>query len=187
MLRRAFARVDDDDVRLFYCYFDELKDSVRGHLRRKARSVPGESAVAQSALFSMLCDVTLARIPLSDVDADGHPALWQLLLKYIERHCEKWNKYYRAKRFKGTEVPLAGGDSGGPGIDPPDYRASAGDEEAVGEALAALHAKLTQRQRRVADLTAEGRTLKQIAGELNCSESLVSMEKKAIRKLLETT
>jgi DNA-binding CsgD family transcriptional regulator len=186
VLRRAFERVDDDDVRLFYQYFDELKDRVRRHLRHKARSMPGESAVAQSALFSMICDVTLAQIPLSDVDQDGHPALWRLLLKYIERHCNKWNKYYRAMKHKVIEVPLAAGDSDGPGIDPPDRRGPAGDEEAVGAALEALHTMLTPRQRRVADLTAANRTLEEIAGELGCSESLVSMEKKAIRKLLES-
>jgi DNA-binding CsgD family transcriptional regulator len=186
MLRRALGRVDDADVRLFYRYFDELKGHVRRYLGRKARKSPGESAVAQSALLSLFCDVTLAQVPLADVDEHGYPALWPLLLKYIERHCNKWNKYYRARKRKAAEVPLAAADSGGPGIDPPDHRGPADDEEAVGAALEALHANLTPRQRRVADLTAGGRTLEEIAQELNCSQSLVSMEKKAIRRLLET-
>ena len=57
----------------------------------------------------------------------------------------------------------------------------------VGAVLEALYANLTARQRRVADLTVAGRTLEQIAAELGCSESLVSLEKKTIRKLLENT
>lgn len=186
MLRRAFERVDDDDVRLFYLYFEELKEHVRRYLGEKARQLPGESAVAQSALFSLFCNVTLARLPLSGTDEYGYPVLWPLLLLYIERHCNKWNKYYRAKKRKAAVVPLAAGEAGHTAVEPPDYRGSSDDEAMVGEALEALYARLTSRQRCVADLTAAGRTLEEIAEELDCSESLVSMEKKAIRKLLET-
>jgi DNA-binding CsgD family transcriptional regulator len=118
-------------------------------------------------------------IPLHDVDESGYPMVWPLLLKYLERHCEKWKKYYRAAKRSGAEVPLTCGD-------PPDHRTSSGDEETVGEALAALYQRLTPRQRRVADLSAQGRTLAETAAELGCSESLVSLEKKAIRRMLET-
>jgi len=37
----------------------------------------------------------------------------------------------------------------------------------------------------VADLSAQGRTLVEIATELDCSESLVSLEKKNIRRIIE--
>jgi DNA-binding CsgD family transcriptional regulator len=185
MLRRALADVDDD-VRLFFAYFEELKDHVRKYLGRKARQSPGESAVAQSALLSLFCDVALQGIPLSDVDEFGYPALWPLLLKYIERHCNKWNKYYRAKKRRGLEVSLAAGDSSRLGIDPPDHREQADEEAAVGAALETLYARLTPRQQSVADLTATGHTLEAIARQLDCSESLVSLEKKTIRRLLET-
>lgn len=186
LLRRDLSNLDDEDVRLFFDYFDELKRHVRKYLRRKARQFPGDSAVAQSAFFSLLCDVAPQKIPLADVDEYGYPALWPLLLKYIERHCEKWNKYYRAKKRKGVEVPLGGTDSGGPGIDPPDERDSPGEEESLSAALETLNAKLTERQRRVADLSAAHRTLQEIASELQCSQSLVSQEKKKIRSLLST-
>jgi hypothetical protein len=186
VLRRAFAGVDDDDVRLFYQYFDELKGQVRKYLGRKAQTMPGESAVAHSALFSLFCNATLARLSLSEVDEYGYPALWPLLLTYVERHCNKWNKYYRAKKRKGVEVSLSSDDSSGRGIDPPDHRSAADDEEMVGATLESLYGRLTPRQRRVADLTAIGHTLEEIATALDCSESLVSKEKKAIRVLLET-
>jgi RNA polymerase sigma factor (sigma-70 family) len=186
VLRSAFAHVDDDDVRLFYEYFEELKGHVRRYLSGKARLCPGESQVAQSALFSMFCDLSVQQVPLQDVDEHGYPMLWPLLLKYIERHCDKWKKYYRAQKRRGTEVSLAPASADRVGFDPPDHRASADDQEAVGAALTELYAKLTPRQRQVADLSAQGRTLEQIAAELGCSESLVSLEKKAIRKMLET-
>jgi hypothetical protein len=184
VLRRAFHRVDDEDVQLFYRYFDELKRHVRTYLRGKARLFPGESHVAQSALFSLFCDVAVHQVPLQDVDEHGYPMLWPLLLKYVERHCEKWRKYYRAKKRRGPEASLSG-DADRLGIDPPDHRAG-NDEAEVGAALEALYARLTPRQRRVADLSAQGRTLTEIAAEIGCSESLVSLEKKAIRVLLET-
>jgi DNA-binding CsgD family transcriptional regulator len=184
MLHDVFAHVEGDDVHLFYAYFEELKGHVRKYLSAKARLFPGESHVAQSALFSLFCDLAVQQIPLEDVDEHGYPMLWPLLLKYIERHCEKWKKYYRAKKRNAAEVPLSGA-AGAPGVEPADYRA-ADDEAAVGEALAALYERLTPRQRRVADLSAEGCTLAEIADALGCSESLVSIEKKAIRTLLET-
>jgi RNA polymerase sigma factor (sigma-70 family) len=186
MLRQAFARVNDEDARLFYDYFDELKRHVRKYLTGKARFCPGESHVAQSALFSLFSDLTVQDIPLQDVDEYGYPMLWPLLLKYVERHCEKWKKYYRAKKRAGVEVPLRTGEAGERGIDPPDYRAASTEEDEVGAALEELYGKLTPRQRRVADLSAQGKTLAEIAAEIGCSESLVSLEKKAIRRLLET-
>src|SRR5438067_231290 len=164
MLQDVFAHVEGDDVKLFYAYFEELKGHVRKYLSAKARLFPGESHVAQSALFSLFCDLAVQQIPLEDVDEHGYPMLWPLLLKYIERHCEKWKKYYRAKKRKAAEVPLAAG-ADAPGVELADYRA-ADDEAAVGEALAALYEQLTPRQRRVADLSAEGRTLAEIADEL---------------------
>jgi hypothetical protein len=185
ILKSVFAGVDNDDVQVFYHYFEELKGHVRKYLGAKARMFPGESHVAQSALVSLFCDLAIQKVPLSDVDEHGYPMLWPLLLKYIERHCEKWKKYYRAKKRRGVEVGLSGEDPERPGFEPEDHRAGAEDEEAVGLALAALYEKLTPRQRRVADLTAQDRTLEQIAAELGCSESLVSLEKKAIRVLLE--
>lgn len=186
MLRDAFARVNNDDVQLFYAYFEELKGHVRRYLSGKARLFPGESQVAQSALFSMFCDLSMLQVPLQDVDEYGYPMLWPLLLKYIERHCDKWKKYYQTQKRRGTEVPIgsAGGDR--PGFDPADHRGPVDDEAAVGALLTELYARLTSRQRQVADFSAQGKTLEEIAAELRCSESLVSLEKKAIRKVLET-
>src|SRR5262245_39115585 len=124
MLRGALARVDDEDVRLFYRYFDELKQHVRRYLSGKARQFPGESHIAQSALFSLFCDLAVVQVPLQDTDEYGYPMLWPLLLKYIERHCDKWKKYYRAKKRRAAEVPLSA-------LEPADHRGPAGDEEAV--------------------------------------------------------
>src|SRR6516164_3289076 len=123
MLRRDLSRLSDDDVRLFFAYFDELKQQVRKYLCGKARLFPGTSAVANSALFSLFCNATLAGLSLAEVDEEGYPALWPLLLLYIERHCNKWNKYYRAKKRNAVEVPLTADNSAAATIDPADYRA----------------------------------------------------------------
>src|SRR5262249_56427658 len=124
VLRQALAGLDNEDVRIFYDYFEDLKRRVRGHLSRPAAVVPGDSAVAQSALLSMFCDLAIQQIPLGDVDEYGCPMLWPLLLKYLERHCDKWNKYYLAlKRNAPVQSLEVGRAEGAPGIDPPDHRA----------------------------------------------------------------
>jgi hypothetical protein len=187
VLRRAFDHVDDEEVRLFYAYFDDLKRHVRRYLSGKARFYPGESHVAQSAMFSLFCDLAVQDIPLQDTDEHGYPMLWPLLLKYVERHCEKWKKYFRAKKRSGPELRLGGAGADTAGFDPADHRGAESEEETVGAVLAALYEKLTPRQRRVADLSAQGKTLEEIAGQIGCSESLVSLEKKAIRNLLEAS
>ena len=185
MLRGAFSDLNDENVRIFYAYFEELKQHVRRYLSKKPRLCPGESHVAQSAMFSLFCDLAVQSIPLQDVDEHGYPMLWPLLLKYVERHCEKWKKYYRAKKRSAPVVALGSTGQDSFSFDLPDHR-GIDDENAVGDALSNLYARLTPRQQRVADLSAQGKTLEEIASEIGCSESLVSLEKKAIRTILET-
>jgi hypothetical protein len=185
VLRNALSGLDNEDVRLFYSYFEELKGLARSLLRRKARAFPGESAVAHSALLSLLADVTFHQIPLTDVDEEGYPALWPLLLKYIERHCNKWNKYYRAKKRQGKEVALGTHGESQPAVDPADAGPSPAEEAEFAEAWEVLEQRLAPRQYQVATLAAQGRTLEEIARALGCSETTVSNDKKAIRSVLE--
>src|SRR5262245_18232074 len=111
--------------------------------------MPGASAMAASALLSLLCAVAVLDIPHNDVDNQSRPALWPLLLKYVERHCDKWNKWHQAKMRKGIEVSLHGAGDGGRTIDPEDYRAPAGDEVAFAAALEWLSERLSEEERRV--------------------------------------
>ncbi len=90
MLRQAFEQVDDDDVRLFYAYFDELKGHVRRYLSGKARMFPGDSHVAQSALFSLFCDLSVQQIPLQDVDEYGYPRVQSPL-------CDVTSAFFRGR------------------------------------------------------------------------------------------
>jgi hypothetical protein len=46
VLRQAVAGLSNDDVQLFYAYFQDLKDHVRRCLGHKAKAMPGESAGA---------------------------------------------------------------------------------------------------------------------------------------------
>jgi hypothetical protein len=57
VLRKARSGLGNDDVRIFYDYFEELQRHTRRHLGRKAQVMPGETAVAHSALLSLFCDL----------------------------------------------------------------------------------------------------------------------------------
>jgi Sigma-70, region 4 len=183
-LSQALAGLDNEDVRIFYTYFEDLKRQARRYLGRKARIVPGDSAVAQSALLSLFCDLAPTRIPLADVDEHGCPMLWPAMLKYIERHCDKWNKHYLAKKRKAAEVSLAAGPAG---VDPTDYRASSDEETKFAADLEALSAALSAEDRAILEGRLKDETLEQIAARIGRSESTVSNRLNRMRTLLETT
>jgi hypothetical protein len=186
VLRQALAGLDNEDVRIFYDYFEDLKRRVRGHLGRKAAVVPGESAVAQSALLSMFCDLAIQQIPLGDVDEYGCPMLWPLLLKYLERHCDKWNKYHRALKRNATVLSLeVGRAEGTPGIDPHDHRAPAEAETAFAAAVAKLVAQLTEEEQKVLEGRLKDEALPVIAQRIGRCESTVSNRLSRIRAVLE--
>jgi RNA polymerase sigma factor (sigma-70 family) len=176
------AREFDDVVR---DKIEDLKQIARAVLRREARALAAPSDVIQSALLSVLDHAALQQIALAEVDEEGHPALWPLLVSYVERHCRKWNKrWQRQVQRMGRKVPLDAGDESRRPIDPAARGPSPEEETEIKDALEALDRKLTPRQRQVAALSAEGMSLEQIAAKLGCSESTVSNEKKAIRTLL---
>ena len=188
VLRQALAGLDNEDVRIFYDYFEDLKRRVRAHLGRPAAVVPGPSAVAQSALLSMFCDLAIQQIPLGDVDEYGCPMLWPLLLKYLERHCDKWNKYYLALKRKATVLSLEAGRAdveGAPGIDPPDHRAPAEAEAAYIAACEALAARLSAEEQAVLEGRLKDETLEEIAQRIGRCESTVSNRLNHIRAVLE--
>jgi hypothetical protein len=177
VLRDALAGLDHDDVRIFYTYFDELKAHVRKYLGSKAKVMPGSSAVAHSALLSLFCDLVIQDLPLSDVDEHGYPMLWPLLLKYVERHCDKWNAYYRAKKRKATQTSLT--------VEPADQRAAGDDESAFAAACEELSARLSDEERVVLEARLRDETLEQIAERIGRSESTVTNRLNRIRSLLE--
>lgn len=190
VLQQALSGVQNDDVRLFYDYFDELKRHARRHLRGKAQLGQGDSAIVQSALFSLICDAAAQQVPLIDVDEFGYPMLWPLLLKYIERHCNKWNKFYRAKKRQGSVLaldPAAASDDTLAGFDPADYRAEPEEEQRFAAALEAFQARLTEQQRRIVELRLQDKTLAEIAAAMQVSEATVSNRLKQIREQLVAT
>jgi DNA-directed RNA polymerase specialized sigma24 family protein len=186
-LRQALAGVDNEDVRIFYAYFEDLKRQARRHLGRKAATHPGESAVVQSALLSLLCDLALQGIPLADVDEYGYPMLWPLMLQYLERHCDKWNKYYLAKKRQGVEIPLASGSTatGEGGLDLADYREGVEEEQGYVSACAELYAQLSEEERVVLEGRLQDKSLEEIAAQIGRAASTVSNRLKRIRTLLE--
>jgi DNA-binding CsgD family transcriptional regulator len=185
VLQQALRGLDNEDVRLFYEYFDDLKRRAARALAGKARLMPGASAVAASALLSFLCDLAVLDIPISDVDDQGRPALWPLLLQYVERHSDKWNKWHQAKMRKGAEVSLHAAADAGRTIDPEDYRAPADDEGAFAAALARLCERLTDEERRVLEARLAGKSLAEVALLIGRSENTVSNRLARIREVLQ--
>jgi hypothetical protein len=177
-LRQALAGLNNDDVAIFYAYFDELKAQIRrclGH--SKAAEMPGSSAIAHSALLSMFCDLAIQKIPLADVDEYGCPMLWPLLLRYIERHCNKWKAWYRAIKRQGVQISLT--------IDPTDHRAPASEESAFADVCEKLYARLSAEEQAVLEGRLRDESLEEIAKRIGRSESTVSNRLLRIRALLE--
>src|SRR5262245_17537260 len=183
VLQQALQGLDNEDVRLFYDYFEDLRGRAARVLSGKARLMPGASAVAASALLSLLCDLAVLKVPLSDVDDQGRPAVWPLLLQYVERHCDKWNKWHEAKMRRGAEVSLHGAGAGRT-IDPEDYRAPADDEGQFAAALERLCARLSDEERRVLEARLAGKSLAEIALLIERSENTVSNRLAHIREVL---
>jgi hypothetical protein len=161
-------------------------DRLQGRLTRPEEPVkhqlgnpPGGAGAAgrTGALLSLFGDLALQQIPLAEVDDSGYPMLWPLLLEYVERHCNKWKAYYRAKRRQGTEVELA--------AEPADHRACAGEESAFVAACEALYARLSPEERAVLEGRLQDQTLEQIARRIGRSETTVSTRLARIRALLE--
>jgi hypothetical protein len=177
-LRQALAGLGSEDVRIFFEYFEELKGQVRKHLGGKARTMPGSSAVAQSALLSLFADLALQKIPLSETDEYGYPMLWPLLLEYVERHCNKWKAYYRAKKRRRTETSLA--------VEPEDHRAAPGEESEFVASCEALYTLLSAEEQAVLEARLRDETLEQIAARIGRSESTVSNRLARIRAVLES-
>lgn len=184
VIDQALHNVDNDDVRIFYDYFETLKAKVRPRLIQKVKVGVGESAVLQSALVSMFQDVGHAKLPLGDRDADGQPMFWPLLLGYLERHCDKWNKYYQTKKRGAGEVRLGGTESHA-GLDPADTHGELIDETQVLAACEKLESVLNDEERTVFDLWVEEKTLADTAKAVGCSEAKVSYLRKRIKGLLE--
>jgi len=185
-LRQALKGLDNQDVRIIYAYFEDLKQQARRCLGHKARTMPGDSALVQSALLSLFCDLALQQIPLSDVDEHGYPMLWPLLLRYVERHCDKWNKYYLAKKRLGVEVSLgATGSDEADGFEPADPHDPT-DERAFEAACLALSTRLSEEEQAVLQGRLRDETLEQIATRVGRSESTVSNRLNRIRTVLET-
>jgi len=179
----------NDDIRLFYAYFDDLKRHVRQYLGRKARAMPGETAVAQSALVSLFWDMAMQQIPLSDVDEHGYPMLWPLLLIYVERHCDKWKKYYQAGKRNRTVVSLAASETSSSdatrtALEPSDYREGEEAAERFAAVCEEFYARLTPEEQTICELRMQNKSLTEISQAINRSESTVSDRLQRIRKLL---
>jgi RNA polymerase sigma factor (sigma-70 family) len=168
----------DAQTLVFERYVQDLIRSAQAHLRKLPKLKVGASAVVQSALLSFFEN----HLPdTADLEADG---LWGLLLENTLRHCEKWNKRFRAQKRRTPEVSINAPDGKGTALDLAD--AGPGPEDQVAETdylvylFRELDARLTERQRQVLLLRQTGATVREIAEQLGTSKATVDREWKEI-------
>src|SRR4051812_20256476 len=102
-MRRLRQRESDALTREFAGYVGRLVALARSRLREKVRHQVGEDAVVQSAVASLV-----EKHGGDTVDLARPDGLWDLLAESTLRHCDRWNKRYRARKRAAPEVPLAG-------------------------------------------------------------------------------
>jgi RNA polymerase sigma factor (sigma-70 family) len=110
------------------------------------------------------------------VDEYGYPMLWPLLLKYVERHCNKWKAYYRAEKRRGTQIPLT---------DLPDQRAAASEEAEFVAVYEELCRQLDQEEQEILEARLCGLSLEEIAQLIGRSKSTVANRLQRIRAVME--
>jgi len=110
--------------------------------------------------------------------------LWPLLLRYIERHCDKWNKRYQTKKWGAcevrSEVERVRTPAGVPGSPP--TRMGRGTARTD---LQRLLDSLSPEEVVVFECWKDQQSLAATALKLGCCEAKVSYLRKAIRERLE--
>src|SRR4051812_5826947 len=109
-MARLRAGDRDAQTEVFDRYAHDVIRAVSRRLRRRPAVTVGADAVAQSVLLSFF-----ARHVADEVDLRDEGSLWALLLEIAIRHCERWNKRFRAAKRDARPAPVGAG-----GVDPED-------------------------------------------------------------------
>ena len=168
-------------ARVFEAYYQQVIGEACRLLRWRVKEAVEPANVAASVLSSFFSNHTEDAIDLHAPDG-----VWGLLLEMTLRHCEKWNKRFRARKRRpaGGVTPIGDGSEEG-GVVPADD--APGPEEAVDEAdyyahlVRELEALLSERQRTVLALHLSGRRADEIADRIGFARPTVDRELAAIR------
>lgn len=184
LMARLRAGEKDAQTDAYNRYVQDVIRAARRHLRSKVRAKVGSDAVANSVLHSFFAHHTAEDIDLSD-----EQNLWPLLLKITLRHCEKWNKRFRAAKRNTVEVSLVvGSQSAGESpndIDLPDHGASPEEAVMLADFIEHVLNHVSPLQQRIFELRREGQTIKQIADEVGMSQATINRNLREIYKLLD--
>jgi DNA-binding CsgD family transcriptional regulator len=172
---------------LFEQYHELLLREVERQLRHRPKKDSKQGDVALSVLLSYFGNhVETAELPRLQ------GAVSELLQDITRRHCEKWNRRYRAgkRRPRGSVLPIGVSTEGPDGAPQPGFDvtdsgptaeelASAADE--VIFILEELPRRLSKRQREILGLKHQGCQLQEIAARIGASPRTVSAEWAQIR------
>lgn len=174
----AAADERNQDVAHYYQHFERLKGFARRQLQGKARDKVGASDIVQSALFSMVRDIEAANVPLLDLDQEGQPLLMPLLFRYLDRHCDKWNKHFQTLKRGGAEVPLGNSQIAEPATSDDLF-----DRQLL-EQIETFSRDLTEQEQRVFACWMDQQTLSETSRITGLSETRISALRKLIRERL---
>jgi DNA-directed RNA polymerase specialized sigma24 family protein len=179
LMQSLRAGNQDAQVQVFRAYLHRVIALARVRLKSRVKQAVGEDAVALSAMASFFLNHTEKMIDLQDENS-----LWGLLSEITLRHCEKWNKRFRAKKRAGTEVPL-GSARDEHFFDPQDPAPGPATDAGFVDIYTQFLEQLSDRQRQVAEQQLQGSTVAESADALQISQSTVLRERREVKRILE--
>lgn len=165
---------------LFYRYAHRLIGLARRRLDARVRPRVDADAVANSVLRTFC-----RRHAERPFDLDGEDALWALLAEITLRKCNRWNRHFHTRKrdVRREQAPAAGDDSS---IDEPLGASAPSPEDAaiLNDLLEQLLNGLDAQTRQVCEMRLQGYQIKEMAAELNCTDTTIYRKLERIKKRL---
>jgi DNA-binding CsgD family transcriptional regulator len=187
----ARLRRGDDDAHtaVWVRYWQKVIGKTCTKLKWRVKEVYEPGNVAASVMSSFFQHHTE-----DDIDVQAEDGIWDLLIEVTLRHCEKWNKRFRAKKRKreGSLLPIGverAGTDGKPdaGFDPDDdeVRPDLIDEaDYLAHLLHKLNTRLNDRGRQVVALHLSGLTNADVGQSIGISKTRVDQLFVQIKKMV---
>jgi RNA polymerase sigma factor (sigma-70 family) len=166
---------------LFYRYAHRLI----GLARRRLNAGVGPRVDADDVVNSVV-RTFCRRHAERPFDLDGEDSLWALLAEITLRKCNRWNRYFHTRKrdVRREHAPAASDDSS---VDEPLGPSAPSPEDAAifNDLLEQLLSGLDARTRRVCEMRLQGYQIKEMAAELDCTETTVFRKLQRIKERLQ--